>query len=243
MSGARTRGSARWSLVLLLAVVAGGCTRAPAPASLDVVYLDSHTLRGPRNFITDIDLVNPGGSHNMVVEIPAGTSEKWEVCTFGALSRPDRFPGCTATGAEMVHEMRNGARRVIRHLGYPGNYGALPQTRSGDDDPLDVLAIGPTAERGTVVPVTIIGVIRCLDDGEQDDKIIAVMPDSPLHGVVSTAAQLREQAPRSDAILLHWFMGYKGDDSMACEPLAGEAVAATIVSGAHAAYTQGLSKP
>jgi inorganic pyrophosphatase len=204
-----------------------------------VTQVDPHTLRGPRNFITEIDLVNADGSYNMVVEIPAGTNEKWEVCTFGALARPERFPGCTAPGRELIHEVKDGVRRVVRHLGYPGNYGALPQTRSGDDDPLDVIAIGPAAGRGSVVPVTVVGVFRCRDGDEPDDKLVAIAPGSPLHGLVSTAQQLDATAPRAADMLHHWFLGYKGDDSMACEALSDERAAAALVDRAHATFSRG----
>jgi inorganic pyrophosphatase len=222
-------------------VLAAACAAACAPRQPDagLTYVDPHTLRGPRNFITGIDLANADGSFNTVVEIPAGTNEKWEVCTFAALSYPDRFPGCTAPGRELIHEVRNGQRRVIRHLGYPGNYGALPQTRSGDDDPLDVIVIGPAAERGAVLPVTVVGVLRCRDGSEPDDKLVAIAPGSPLHGRVSTAQQLIDEAPRAADMLLDWFMGYKGDDSMTCDPLADETVAATIIGRAHERFKRG----
>lgn len=208
-------------------------------SDIGVTYVDPYTLRGPQNFITGIDLINADGSYNMVVEIPTGTSEKWEVCTFGALARPDRFPGCTSPGRELIHEVRHGARRVVRHLGYPGNYGSLPQTRSGDDDPLDVIAIGPAADRGTVLPVAIVGVFRCRDGDEPDDKLVAIAPGSPLNRLVTTAQQLDDEAPRAADLLHHWFTSYKGDDSVVCEPFADEREAAAIVDRAHASFSQG----
>jgi inorganic pyrophosphatase len=108
-----------------------------------VAYVDEHTLVGARNFLTGYEPRNADGTYNLVVEIPTGTSEKWEICTGASLEQPGKFPGCSAAGREMVHEVRDGARRVVTHLGYPGNYGSLPRTLAGDGDPLDVIAIGP----------------------------------------------------------------------------------------------------
>ncbi|MDP2053842.1 MAG: inorganic diphosphatase, partial [Acidobacteriota bacterium] len=144
--------------------------------------------------------------------------------------------GCTAAGREMVHEVRDGARRVIRHIGYPGNYGAIPRTRAGDGDPLDVIAIGPAAQRGTVIPVRIVGVIRCMDGDDQDDKLVAITRDSPLHGV-SSAAELEAKAPQAADIIFRWFMSYKGADAMACSPMADQTVAAALIAEGRSAFT------
>ena len=61
---------------------------------------------------------------------------------------------------------------------YPSNYGFIPQTYCDDNDPLDVLVL----TQATILPMTIvrakvIGVMRMIDGGEADDKIIAVCPD------------------------------------------------------------------
>ena len=64
--------------------------------------------------------------------------------------------------------MKNGARRVVQFLAYPGNYGMVPSTlhskeSGGDDDPLDVIVLGASMARGALVPVTPIGVLGMLD--------------------------------------------------------------------------------
>ncbi len=61
---------------------------------------------------------------------------------------------------------------------YPANYGFIPRTYCDDDDPLDILVL----TSATILPMTIlrakvIGVMRMVDGGEADDKIIAVCPD------------------------------------------------------------------
>jgi inorganic pyrophosphatase len=58
---------------------------------------------------------------------------------------------------------------------YPANYGFIPQTYCDDQDPLDILVLSQI----TIVPMClvearVIGVMRMIDGGEMDDKIIAV---------------------------------------------------------------------
>ncbi|MCO4764131.1 MAG: inorganic diphosphatase [Myxococcales bacterium] len=63
---------------------------------------------------------------------------------------------------------------------YPANYGFIPRSYCGDGDPLDVLVLGHEA----VVPLSImqtraIGVMKMTDQGDSDDKIIAVHIHDP----------------------------------------------------------------
>ncbi|QIB64844.1 inorganic diphosphatase [Kineobactrum salinum] len=61
---------------------------------------------------------------------------------------------------------------------YPANYGTLPSTLAGDNDPLDVLVY--TREPvvpGALIRVRPIGILKMLDGGEQDDKLVAVPAD------------------------------------------------------------------
>lgn len=91
---------------------------------------------------------------NAVIEIPQGSSVKYEMDENGKILA-DRFQSMPVV--------------------YPANYGALPQTEGGDGDPLDVLVY--TREplvSGSVVAVRPVGVLKMMDDGEVDDKIIAV---------------------------------------------------------------------
>ena len=73
--------------------------------------------------------INENGTLNMVVEIPAGTNHKYEY-DYGA--------------KEFRIETINGNERVVDFLPYPGNYGFIPHTLSGDGDPVDVLVVGRT---------------------------------------------------------------------------------------------------
>ncbi|UTW61581.1 inorganic diphosphatase [bacterium SCSIO 12741] len=66
-------------------------------------------------------------------------------------------------------------RVLYSSINYPANYGFIPQTYCDDGDPLDILVISQVQ----IVPMCIVeakvlGVMRMLDNGEMDDKIIAV---------------------------------------------------------------------
>lgn len=207
-----------------------------------VKYLDAWTLRGSRNFLTGYPAGNADGTYNVAVEIPTGTSEKWETCTSSAAADPVAFPRCSEArpGRLMVQEVKKGARRVVNYLGYPGNYGSLPHTRSADGDPLDIIAIGPKHERGTVIPVKVVGVIRCIDDGDQDDKVIALTQDSPLYPLVNTLAELNKTAVNGAEIVRAWFDNYKGakpGSKMSCSLIDDEVVAKRLIAEAEAAFT------
>ena len=98
-----------------------------------------------------------------IVEIPMGSKVKYELDKASGLIKADRILSSS------VH--------------YPANYGFIPRTYWEDQDPLDVLVMG----QGPLVPLTLlmvkpIGVMRMLDGGEGDDKLIAVHADDPLWG-------------------------------------------------------------
>jgi inorganic pyrophosphatase len=58
---------------------------------------------------------------------------------------------------------------------YPGNYGFVPHTLSDDGDPIDVLVANTRPIiPGAVINVRPVGVLRMVDDGGEDEKIIAV---------------------------------------------------------------------
>lgn len=174
----------------------------PVPNADGVTQLDPRTLRGPANWYSGFSARNTDGTVNLVVEIPAGTNSKWEVEKDGV----------------MRLELRDGVPRVVKYLPYLGNYGMIPSTKlpkdqGGDGDALDVLVLAPALPRGTVAKVRVIGMMKFLDGGEQDDKLLAVMNDTPL-GKVRTLAELNTAFPGvADAAHL-WFTNYKGPGKM-----------------------------
>jgi inorganic pyrophosphatase len=63
---------------------------------------------------------------------------------------------------------------------YPANYGFIPQSYCEDKDPLDILILSQIdVVPMCIVPAKVIGVMRMLDNGEADDKIIAVAAGDP----------------------------------------------------------------
>ena len=103
-------------------------------------------------------------------------------------------------------------------MGYPGNYGIIPRTmlpkaQGGDGDPLDVIVLGQAVPRGSVRKIHVVGVLKLLDNGEMDDKIIAVMADSPL-SKATTLSMLKAQFPGVLSITETWFENYKGPGQM-----------------------------
>jgi inorganic pyrophosphatase len=107
-------------------------------------------------------IIEPGdyenGTINVVVEIPKGSSHKIEWRRRDAYFALDRVePAIFAK---------------------PANYGFIPRTLDEDGDELDVLLV--TDEplwTGVVVEARILGYVKFVDDGEVDDKIIAVPAD------------------------------------------------------------------
>ena len=121
----------------------------------------------------------------------------------------------TMGGLPMKYEIDkdSGAMFVDRFLHtpmfYPGNYGFIPHTLSGDGDPVDVLVVGRTPVMpGAVMPVRPVGVLLMEDDGGQDEKIIAVPTAKihPYHANIEDYTDLRE-IDRDQ--IEHFFTHYK----------------------------------
>lgn len=206
---------------------AGSGADAPAstvPLAPGLAFADPLTVAAATNFLHGVASRAGEGRVNAVIEIPAGACEKWEVKADGVLR----------------WDMKDGKPRHVKYLGYPCNYGMVPQTclgkeLGGDGDPLDVLVLGPALPRGTIVPVTVIGAIRLVDAGEQDDKLIAVVPGSPLSAVTSIA-ELDAQFPGITAILATWFENYKGKDALQCGGFAERDATVALLTTAEGSY-------
>ncbi|MBI1388630.1 MAG: inorganic diphosphatase [bacterium] len=187
-----------------------------------------YILASPNNYMRDFPPQNPDGSINLVVEIPAGTNDKWEV-------KPD--------SGVMKWTKKDGSPRVVKYIGYVGNYGMVPQTINpheygGDGEPLDVMALGPSQDRGAVVKAWMVGVLKMQDDGEQDDKIIAVLDESPL-GEVRTIGELEEKYPGAVDIVKTFFLNYKAPSDKVIEGVGDEQEAFQLLSDTHQAYMDG----
>jgi inorganic pyrophosphatase len=151
------------------------------------------------HLLHDYPAVTEDGLVNVVIEISTGTIEKWEV---------------EKESGQLELEMRNGTERKVAYLGYPGNYGMVPGTlapleNGGDGDPLDVIVLGPPIERGMVVPCKVIGMLEMLDHGEQDDKLIAVSPNTVFYDLEGIE-ELDAKFGGVSEIIRTWFENYKG---------------------------------
>ncbi len=110
---------------------------------------------------------------NAIIEIPKGSRAKYEVDKDSGLIKLDR---------------------VLRgSMMYPLHYGIIPQTLFDDGDPLDILVLMQV----TVVPLTlvscrVIGVMRMIDQGVEDDKILAVAENDPSVSGIFDVSDLSE---------------------------------------------------
>lgn len=73
----------------------------------------------------------------------------------------------------------------------PYNYGFIPETLSQDGDPMDVFIISEEPINPTTkVRVRIVDVIRCVDNGEEDDKLVALIEgDLPEPGLIADSVE------------------------------------------------------
>jgi inorganic pyrophosphatase len=92
---------------------------------------------------------------------------------------------------------------------YPGNYGFIPKTLSGDGDPVDVLVLGQTAVMpGCVMSVRPVGVLMMEDESGVDEKIIAV-PAHSLHPYHDDVKGIDDIRPILREKIEHFFSHYK----------------------------------
>jgi inorganic pyrophosphatase len=133
------------------------------------------------------DLAN---DFNVIIEIPMNAD-------------PIKYEIDKATGALFVD------RFVSTAMHYPCNYGYIPNTLSGDGDPVDVLVLTPFALMpGVVVRCRPIGLLKMSDEAGEDTKLLAVPIDklTPLYRHIQTARDLPEQTLSQ---ITHFFAHYK----------------------------------
>lgn len=208
------------------AVLVSGIALLALCASLaaDANRRDDFTLVGEKSFKTGYAASNADGTVNVVIEIPTGTTAKWEVEEDGV----------------MRWEFKKGKPRVVQYLPYPGNYGMVPRTLlpkelGGDGDPLDVIVLGDAVARGTVAKARVLGVLKMLDDGEQDDKLVAVIDGSPL-SMAQDLKALDAKFPGVTSIVETWFDHYKGPGEIETAGYAGTAAAIKVLRAAEQAF-------
>ena len=122
-----------------------------------------------------------------VVEIPKGCNNNYELDKKTGLLKLDRIL-YTATH-------------------YPANYGFIPRTYAGDNDPLDVLILCQEA----IYPLTLvecypIGALRMIDNNEEDEKIIAIAKHDPFLNTYKDISEIPAQVSEE---IKHFFEVYK----------------------------------
>jgi inorganic pyrophosphatase len=171
----------------------------------------------------DVNLYSNGTKQlNCIIEIPMHSKIKYELDKNSGLLKVDRI--------------------LFSSVHYPCNYGFFPQTYADDQDPLDVLVIGQLP----VYPLSImkirpIGVIRMMDQGEQDDKIIAIHLDDPEFNYIKTFNQVPEHRIKE---IENFFEHYKEleNKKVVVDTIGDEKEALKIISEAIKLYQSGINK-
>lgn len=127
---------------------------------------------------------------NVVIEVPLGGDPvKYELDKDSGALFVDRF--------------------LHTSMFYPGNYGFIPHTLSGDGDPADVLVVGRTpVTPGCVMRARPVGVLLMEDESGLDEKIIAV-PHNKLHSYYSEITTYHELPAITYETIQHFFEHYK----------------------------------
>ncbi|WII09435.1 inorganic diphosphatase [Methanomassiliicoccales archaeon LGM-DZ1] len=129
--------------------------------------------------------------------------------------KPEEFTAFVeiSKGSKMKYELdeETGLLAVDRILytstAYPWNYGLIPLTVAPDGDPLDVLIISSVPiQAGCLAKCRPIGIMRMNDSGDQDDKVLAVMPKDPMFKDFTDIAQLPKHLGEE---IQHFFNVYK----------------------------------
>lgn len=130
---------------------------------------------------------NPPELVNAIIEIPKGSRAKYEIDKESGLIKLDRV--------------------IYASMYYPLNYGFIPQTLGEDHDPLDIVVLTQVeVVPRCLIPSRVIGVMRMIDRGEADDKIIAVAMQDASVSHIQTVEELPEYFRVE---LKHFFENYK----------------------------------
>ena len=135
--------------------------------------------------------VNPGDEVpafvNAIIEIPEGSKGKYELDKKSGLLKLDRV--------------------LYSSVHYPANYGFIPRTYCDDRDPLDILVIcSIDVFPLCIIESKVIGVMRMIDENEEDDKIIAVAKNDM---GVNYINEMSELPPHTVVELRRFFEDYK----------------------------------
>ncbi|MET3731261.1 inorganic diphosphatase [Moheibacter stercoris] len=122
-----------------------------------------------------------------IIEIPQGSKAKYELDKASGMLKLDRV--------------------LFSSVSYPHNYGFIPQTLGEDNDPLDIIVICQIdVDPMCIIDAKVIGVLRMVDNGEGDDKIIAVAQNDMSVNHINDVSEL---PPHLTVELQNFFEDYK----------------------------------
>ncbi len=119
----------------------------------------------------------PAGNHppdeiNAIIEIPKGSRNKYEYCP--------------------AHDCFKLDRVLFSPMHYPTAYGFVPSTKFTDGDPLDIMVlIDEPTFTGCLIEVRPIGLLRMIDAGQIDDKIVSVAVNDQRHAHYQSLEQVK----------------------------------------------------
>ena len=175
------------------------------------------------NVLHDLSIGDAPKQINVFIEIPKGSKNKYELDKDSGLITLDRVFYSAYT--------------------YPMDYGMVPQTHWHDGDPLDAMVINTVEPYypGVVVPARPIGVVRMVDDGEKDEKLICVPLDDPRLAEYQDKGDI---APHVLKELTDFFENYKNlqDKTVVIEGIDGRAEAEAVIEESIALYKEKFAK-
>ncbi|KAK6924379.1 Inorganic pyrophosphatase, partial [Dillenia turbinata] len=165
----------------------------PAPVVLNERILSSMSRRSVAAHPWHDLEIGPGAPSvfNCVVEIGKGSKVKYELDKISGLIKVDRV--------------------LYSSVVYPHNYGFIPRTICEDSDPIDVLILmQEPVLPGSFLRARAIGLMPMIDQGEKDDKIIAVCADDP---EFRHYKDIKEIPPHRLAEIRRFFEDYKKNEN------------------------------
>jgi inorganic pyrophosphatase len=126
---------------------------------------------------------------NVVIEIPQGSSVKYEVDKDSGAVVVDRF--------------------LFTPMAYPAAYGFIPGTLADDGDPSDALVLVPTqVVPGAVIRARPVGVLFMEDESGQDEKLVCV-PHDKITLAFTDVKELEDLPKITRDAIQHFFTRYK----------------------------------